>query len=72
MLVDQLAAKHPDVVDYCLHGGRQRIAHIYNEVMALFAADQAGGDLEVPAMTERLQKALGALSHDPHYRYEHR
>jgi hypothetical protein len=72
VLVDQLAAKHPDVVDYYLHGGRQRIAEIYNEVMALFAAGQAGGDLEVPAMTERLQKALGALSHDPHYRYEHR
>ena len=70
--IEQLAAKYGDVVDYYLHGGRDRITQIQNEVVALFAISQVEGSLDVATVNERIQKALGVLSHDPHYRYEHR
>ena len=70
--VEQLAAKYGDVVDYYLHGGREKIAEIYNQVAALFAVGQPGEGRDVPSVGARVQKALGTLDHDPHYRYEHR
>lgn len=68
--VEQLAAKYPDVVDYYLHGGRARIEGLYKELVALLSNDE--GDLNVPSVNDRVQMALSTLSHDPHYRYEHR
>ncbi len=77
--VEQLAAKYGDVVDYYLHGGREylhggreRIKEIQTEVVALFAVGHLEGYLDVPAVNERVEKALGVLNHDPLYRYEHR
>ena len=70
--VEQLAAKYGDVVDYYLHGGREKIEEIYTQVAALFAVGQSGEGRDVPRVSTRVQKALGTLDHDPHYRYEHR
>jgi hypothetical protein len=70
--VEQLAAKYDDVVDYYLHGGREKITEIYNQVAALFAVGQPGEGRDVPSVSARVQKALSTLDHDPHYRYEHR
>jgi hypothetical protein len=72
VVVEQLAAKYADVIDYYLHGGRERITEIYNQVSALFAAGQPGTSRDIPDVSKRVQQALGTLDHDPHYRYEHR
>jgi hypothetical protein len=69
--VEQLAAKYPDIVDYYLHGGRNRIEETYKSVVALVGVD-SGERLDVPSVTARIQKALPTLDTDPHYRYEFR
>jgi hypothetical protein len=70
-LVDQLAAKYPDVIDYYLHGGRSAIKAAYAEAMTLMSLSTVGeGDLTVLEVTERIDRALGILDHDPHYFYE--
>jgi hypothetical protein len=70
-LIDQLAAKYPDVIDYYLHGGRSTIKAAYAEAMTLMSLSTAGeGDLPVSEVTERIERALGILDHDPHYLYE--
>lgn len=70
--VDQQAAKYDDVIDFYLHGGRTLVEKAHAEVMALLGAANMPGDLTVPEVQGRLQDALRALDHDPHYRYEHR
>lgn len=67
---DQQAAKYDDVVDYYLHGGRALIEKTYAEVMSLLAAPKVTEGLTVPEVAQRLQDAVKALGHDPHYRYE--
>lgn len=71
-LVEQLTAKYPDIIDYYLHGGRERVQKIYKEVAALFAVGNLEQSLDVPGVNQRIEQALGTLDHDPHYRYEHR
>lgn len=68
--VEQLTSKYPDVIDYYLHGARERIADIQKEIVAMFTVGNAASELEVPATKDRIQHALRALDHDPHYRYE--
>lgn len=68
--VEQLAAKYPDVVDYYLHGGANRIEAAYQAVMALDRVHRHGAALGVPEVVSRIQKAVPTLDTDPHYRYE--
>lgn len=68
--VEQLAAKYPDVVDYYLHGGANRVEAAYQAVMALDRIDRHGAALDVPEVVSRIQKAVATLETDPHYRYE--
>jgi hypothetical protein len=67
--VEQLAAKYPDVVDYYLHGGRNRIEEAYTNLAALFGLEQGVHSLDVPGAVQRVKKAVGSLDADPHYRY---
>jgi hypothetical protein len=70
-LVDQLSAKYTDVIDYYLHDGKSAIQDAYREAMALMSLDKSGeSNVTVPEVTNRIEKALGILSHDPHYAYE--
>ena len=70
-LVDQLAAKYADVIDYYLHDGKSAIQEAYREAMTLMSLGNAGeGDLTVLEVTERIEQALHILDHDPHYFYE--
>lgn len=72
-LVDQLAAKYTDVVDYYLRDGTSAIQEAYREAMTLMSLGNAGeGNATVPEVTERIKRALGVLDHDPHYFYEFR
>jgi hypothetical protein len=69
--VDQLAAKHPDVIDYYLHDGKSAITEAYRDAMALMSLGNVDDThLEVPQVTERVQQALNTLDRDPHYLYE--
>ncbi|MBX3196083.1 MAG: hypothetical protein KF727_13405 [Microbacteriaceae bacterium] len=72
--VEQLAAKYPEVIDYYLHGGRDRVEEIYQNVISLMAlpggASGNGSPTDVPSVADRIAKAVGTLDVDPHYRYE--
>lgn len=68
--IEQLAAKHSNVVDYYLYGGRSKVEAAYEMVSALFAADGQAASSDVPSVVGRLAKATGVLDIDPHYRYE--
>ena len=69
--VDQQAARYPDIVDYYLHGGRLRVEEAYAEMMSLVGAERnLHAGLTACEVSERLQRALAVLDHDPHYRYE--
>ncbi len=70
--VEQLAAKFPDVVDYYLNGGAARIREAQAEVLNLMGLDNVGTATSTQDVTERVQRALGVLDHDPHYRFEFR
>lgn len=68
--VEQLSAKYPDVVDYYLNGGGARIREAQAEVLTLMGLDNVGTATSTKGVTERVQRALGMLDHDPHYRFE--
>jgi hypothetical protein len=68
---DQLAARYPDIVDFYVHGGRNRIEQTYKSVLALLGVDR-GDQSDVPSVIARIQAALPTLDADPHYRYEPR
>lgn len=70
--VEQLAAKFPDVIDYYLNGGAARIREAQAEVLTLMGLDNVEADTSMQEVTERVQRALGVLNHDPHYRFEFR
>jgi hypothetical protein len=75
---DNLAAKYPYVVDYFVHGGRERLSDAVAELSAILRRDlslptapQSGSvalltPAEVGEHLERLQRVLDT---DPHYRY---
>lgn len=72
-VVDQLAAKYGDVIDYYLHGGKSAIQTAYKEAMALMSLSSAtnqGAATSVPEVASRIQVAFGVLDRDPHYTYE--
>jgi hypothetical protein len=68
--VEALATKYPEVIDYYLHGGRDRIEEAYQTAMALMGLGNGHNSLDVPATVERVKLAVRALDTDPHYRYE--
>lgn len=68
--VEQLAAKYPDVIDYLLHGGRERLQEMQREIFALAGVDAFPEGVTVTGALPKLKKAIGALQHDPYYRYE--
>lgn len=71
--VEQLAAKYPDVIDYYLRGGADRIRAAQAQVLQLMGLERAeGSSVSHDELTTRIQSALGVLDHDPHYRFEYR
>ncbi|WP_067641668.1 hypothetical protein, partial [Actinomadura latina] len=74
--VEGLVAQYPSVVDYYLHGGRDRIQDAYQALAAMFALPGGGPgggvdhQLNAAQLVERIQGALPVLDGDPHYRYE--
>lgn len=74
-VIDQLAAKYGDVIDYYLHSGKSAIQSAYKEAMALISLGNAGAtdkspSLSVSEVTARIQDAFRMLDRDPHYVYE--
>lgn len=74
--LEGLASKYPDVVDYYLHGGRDRVASQATDLLRLSSLqlDVARGvDLDMNAVLRALVAASDAINRsDPHYRYEYR
>lgn len=54
--VEQLAAKYGDIIDYYLHGGRNRVVEAYGAALALFGGEP-GERPDVPVVVARLQRA---------------
>jgi hypothetical protein len=71
--LESLAAGHPDVLDYYLHDGRERLEQSISDLRALVGlAGPGGNQLVVPSdLREPLTKVHELLNRDdPHYRYE--
>ncbi|OKX81681.1 restriction endonuclease [Corynebacterium glutamicum] len=67
--VEQLAAKFPDVVDYYLHGHRERLAEKLKEMVTLLAPSQGVEGITAKDSIPRLQTAISALQNDPFYSF---
>lgn len=69
--IDRWCASFPEIIDYYLKGGRDRVEAAYTQAMAFTSlSTPATEGLDVHALAERVQESLrGPLSQDPHYRY---
>lgn len=70
--LDGLAAEFPDVVDYYVGNGRQRLESIIGKLTSAMGMKPSGGDgLITPAqLGGYLQELAPILDTDPHFRYE--
>lgn len=70
--LDGLAAKFPDVVDYYLHDGADRLERVVGEMLQLFQLQKKsdGAGVLTPAQAiEHLRGLQPLLDTDPHFRY---
>lgn len=73
VVVDQLAAKYDDVIDYYLHGGKSAVIEAMKTAMSLVSLEKVTeADLSATEVATRVEAALPVLKHDPHYAYEFR
>jgi hypothetical protein len=74
--LEGLVAKYPEVVDYYVHGGRERLAQHASDLLRLDRLHidlLTGREVDIPAVTAALAAASEAINRmDPHYRYEFR
>ena len=72
---EAMAARNPQVIDYYLHGGRDRVESAVAQVAALLRTDQnlphsdGTGDVTPAGLREHLVRLQTALDTDPHFRY---
>ncbi|MEJ6549483.1 hypothetical protein PQI66_08000 [Corynebacterium sp. USCH3] len=70
-VVEQLAAKYDDVVDYYLRQGATKIQQAMVAVYNCTWLDNIPTDkLSPQEISERVQRSLSVLEHDPHYLYD--
>lgn len=73
VVVDQLAAKYDDVIDYYLRDGKSAVIQAMENAMSLMSLKNvADSELSTAEVAARVQDALLGLDHDPHYAYEFR
>lgn len=73
IFVDGLAAKYPDVVDYYLHDGADRLATVVTkltEAMEFQPKAEGAGVVTPGQLGDYLASLAGLLNSDPHFRYE--
>ena len=71
--VEGLAAAYPDVIDYYLHDGRDRLERLISDLRSLAGLMRPATDqlVEPADLTEPLHALYRSLNRDdPHYRYE--
>lgn len=70
--LDGLAAKYPEVVDYYIEGGRQRLEKTITDLAALLKLEcsTAEGTIPISELRERFAKVASLLRTDPFYEYE--
>ena len=70
-MVDQLAAKYGDVIDYYLHGGKSAIENGVPRGNSAYVLGFGEGRWQYDGSgSPRIEAALGILDRDPHYMYE--
>lgn len=73
--LDSLAAEFPDVIDYYVHGGRERVERQYADVMSFAAlalqVSQQDPTLPPGQAIDTLHASIRAMNaSDPHYRFD--
>jgi hypothetical protein len=71
--LEGLVTRYPEVIDYYLHDGQDRLQEMIADLrdLANLPASGTGAAVEPGDLTERLGAVLQALNRqDPHYRYE--
>lgn len=67
--VDGLAAKYPDVIDYYLRDGKDRLQAVVKDFLAVAGATNT--DVEPSSSIESIERIHSRLNRfDPHYRYD--
>ena len=67
--IDGLAAKYPDVIDYYLRDGKERLASTLKDFLSLVGLNESVSD--PTGSVESLQRLHSALNRfDPHYYYD--
>ncbi|WP_146194920.1 hypothetical protein [Gordonia paraffinivorans] len=70
--LDILAGRHPDLVDYYLNGGKDRLVEQLADLTAIIRGDMTaaqGQRLQPSDIGERIMALARAANNDPHYRY---
>ncbi|NRQ48510.1 hypothetical protein [Aeromicrobium stalagmiti] len=67
--LEQLAAKYDDVIDYYLRAGRDQILTAFSQAMELSNLSLTHEDVTPAEVVQKVQRAIGLLERDPHYRY---
>ncbi|OYN88471.1 PDDEXK family nuclease [Parenemella sanctibonifatiensis] len=70
--IDGLAAEFPDVVDYYIRDGRQRLEAVVGQLTSAMGMNPKDGDglLSPSQLRDYLQSLSPVLDTDPHFRYE--
>ncbi|TWP33191.1 restriction endonuclease [Leekyejoonella antrihumi] len=70
--LERLASEHSEVIDYCLHGGRERQERQFQQVIALLGVENISSDADLApsSYTGRLGMAVEALNRNPLYRFD--
>lgn len=69
IFVDQLAAKYYDVIDYWLHGGRERRNVEMAQLASLLGLSNVEPNTNPAEFADRIGNAVGALQGDPLYEF---
>lgn len=70
VFLDALAARYPDVIDYYLHGGRERQERLYKELVSLTGVENISASTDPASHVERIGRVVDALNHDPLYHFD--
>lgn len=66
--IESLVAKYPEVIDFYLHGGRERLREMFPDVVQAFSDKEEDSTCVLAQRLQAIQKLLN--EQDPHYDYD--
>ena len=66
--IESLVAKYPEVIDFYLHGGRERLREMFPDVVQAFSDKEEDSTCVLAQRLQAIQKLLS--EQDPHYDYD--